>query len=235
MMEISKGLVCSDCENTIFGSRFADQHPSDKPKDFNRILFGYLIALKKSGYDVAIMSDQALANEIRVGMAVETNTGDINFLTYDDQLVITKNEMEHVPALAVFDDNHSSHAVKTDYKFDPANPAVLEYLKQQLEIFNTTGSIEFDPAKLMEIQLMNEAEQKSKMGRQFLDGAKQVLGGTIGNMTPAESVVPVLDSASRSNNGSDYYLQPRDAEVLTSAGKSYETVVVLGYGPDAKP
>lgn len=178
MMDVSKGLIACDCENTIFGWRFKNQWPEGKEKEMNGILFGYLIDLKKSGYDIAMMSDSATANELRVGMANLVNTGTDDFLDYDGETVITKEELavSGVPVLAAFDDAHGTHNVKTKYKFDPANEGVLAYMKEQREVFAATGCIEFDPEKLMQIQLATEAALRSEIQANYdkaADGAKK--------------------------------------------------------------
>lgn len=247
MTEISKGRICSDCDGTIYGSMY--------PKGMNTLLFEYLIALKRSGYEVIIFSNDVLTNESRIGFHSQIYARDTNFFEYtgeiDDsyeQIVSHKDYVAGYDAMAVFDDDHASHGTKTDFKLNPSNQGVLDYMKEQLAEFNEKGSIEFDPQKIMDAQLAADASLKNEataLNQEFSSkGAHivQVLGGTFGNIDSVDEAVADLQDLTRIAKNENFSLNDENvrifenvSEALRSYPVSVERVVVLGPGPKREP
>lgn len=128
----SRGTIFSDCDCTIFdlkdGTGFYEDY------------YLFLIAMKKSGYDVVIHSASPKMNEGRVAMFSKMHAGDAHFFDFDGLVVASKDDDTcGLKGLAAFDDNHASHTVKTDCRPDTNDAHVKAAIKKVADEYRASG------------------------------------------------------------------------------------------------
>ncbi len=117
-----KPVIYCDCGNTIFGSSWDG--------GFNSHLFHFLIALKKSGYDVRLMSDEPRRYTQMVKDHLKNLGLRDRFFQGEDGITITiKEAMGPEKALVVIDNNHGSHSIRANRLINPHDQDFIKDLK----------------------------------------------------------------------------------------------------------
>jgi hypothetical protein len=112
--------IISDCNGTLFLARANEAT--------NMQLLTFLSLAKQTGFDVVIASNDATGNEQALKLLSLKYFGDAAY--FGD--VKHKSEYSGVDAFMVFDDDHSSHAIRGQNLFSPTDSALLQRLNEQL-------------------------------------------------------------------------------------------------------
>jgi hypothetical protein len=116
-------IIYCDCGNTLFGDRFEG--------GLNKPLFHFLVALKKDGYDVRLISDETKKYTPRVKEYLRKLGLKDRFFQGEDGLTITiKGAMGDDDALVVIDNNHRSHNIRAGRYINPHSEDFIKDLAQ---------------------------------------------------------------------------------------------------------
>lgn len=140
----SRGIIFSDVNCTLVGLKdgtsFYDEYAV------------FLLAMKNSGYTVIIHSLDTAGNAALLPLQFAMSDADVDFeaFEYDGAVVQSKTqETRGMKGIVAFDDDHESHYVDVQYRFDTNDAhtkAGIEKIAAEFDASGRTKIFNFNPA-----------------------------------------------------------------------------------------